>query len=49
MEPDESGENEITEDEAENKEDDGIITTEEEIAGYRIVKAIACSDVIRNV
>ena len=45
MEPDESGENEITEYETENKEDDGITTTEEEIAGYRIVKAIACSDV----
>lgn len=26
-------------------QDDGLITTEEEIAGYRIVKAIACSDV----
>lgn len=25
--------------------DDGIVTTEEEIAAYRIVKAIACSDV----
>ena len=45
MEADESGENEIAEDESESKEDDGIITTEEEIAGYRIVKAIACSDV----
>ena len=45
IEPDESGENVNAEDETENKEDDGIITTEEEIAGYRIVKAIACSDV----
>ena len=25
--------------------DDGVVTTDEEIAGYRIVKAIACSDV----
>ncbi|BAQ30471.1 type I restriction enzyme HsdR N-terminal domain-containing protein [Bifidobacterium scardovii] len=29
----------------EETEDDGIVTTEEEIAGYRIIKAIACSDV----
>lgn len=26
-------------------DDDGVVTTEEEIAAYRIVKAIACSDV----
>ena len=26
-------------------EDDGIVTTEEEIAAYRIIKAIACSEV----
>lgn len=26
-------------------QDNGLVTTEEEIAGYRIVKAIACSDV----
>ena len=25
--------------------EDGVVTTEEEIAGYRIIKAIACSDV----
>ena len=28
-----------------SSDDDGIITTEEEIAGYRSVKALACSDV----
>lgn len=26
-------------------DDDGVVTTEEEIAAYRIIKAIACSDV----
>ncbi|WP_455677055.1 type I restriction endonuclease [Pseudoscardovia suis] len=30
---------------SEDDTDDGIVTTEEEIAAYRIVKAIACSDV----
>lgn len=29
----------------ETPDDDGIVTTEEEIAAYRIIKAIACSDV----
>ena len=33
------------EDESNGNDDDGIVTTEEEIAGYRIIKAIACSDV----
>ncbi len=33
------------EDESDGNDDDGIVTTEEEIAGYRIIKAIACSDV----
>lgn len=28
--------------------DDGIVTTEEEIAGYQVVKAIACSEVAPN-
>ena len=32
-------------DESDGNDDDGIVTTEEEIAGYRIIKAIACSDV----
>lgn len=36
-------EDDTTKDEPEKE--DGIITTEEEIAAYRIVKAIACSDV----
>ena len=31
--------------EIEGQMQDGIVTTEEEIAAYRIVKAIACSDV----
>lgn len=31
--------------EGEPMEDDGIVTTEEEIAAYRIIKAIACKDV----
>lgn len=30
---------------AEPEKDNGIVTTDEEIAGYRIVKAIACSEV----
>lgn len=30
---------------AQDVDNDGIVTTEEEIAGYRIVKAIACSNV----
>ncbi|WP_236024573.1 hypothetical protein [Bifidobacterium pluvialisilvae] len=29
---------------AESEPDDGIVTTEEEIAAYRIIKAIACSE-----
>ena len=33
------------EDESDGRDDDGIVTTEEEIAGYRIIKAIACSEV----
>ena len=31
--------------EDEPEKEDGVVTTEEEIAAYRIVKAIACSDV----
>ncbi|PKC86873.1 hypothetical protein [Bifidobacterium longum] len=41
---DDSTDSETAEDAAE-ADDDGIVTTEEEIAAYRIIKAIACSEV----
>lgn len=44
IEPD-ANEETNDEDESDGNDDDGIVTTEEEIAGYRIIKAIACSDV----
>lgn len=44
IEPD-ANEETNDEDESGGNDDDGIVTTEEEIAGYRIIKAIACSDV----
>ena len=44
-EPDYADEEANVENESDDNEDDGIVTTEEEIAGYRIIKAIACSDV----
>lgn len=44
IEPD-ANEETTDEDESNGNDDDGIVTTEEEIAGYRIIKAIACSDV----
>lgn len=42
---DENEQESMGEQETEPVRDDGIVTTDEEIAGYRIVKAIACSEV----
>lgn len=42
---DESEQSEDTPVDAAEPDDDGIVTTEEEIAAYRIIKAIACRDV----
>lgn len=42
---DEEQQDEVETEETQEEPEDDVVTTEEEIAGYRIIKAIACSDV----